>query len=92
MLYSDATSTSPKLTSKDSQHLLQIRGSKQTFQLGGESLGLPQGPELTPSEDRPYESFRVLTLSPQPSDPLINFNIFFFLRKGSICPGPEDLD
>lgn len=52
--YSNSTS---KLTSKDSQHPFQIWGSKQTFQLGGKSLGLPQGPELTPSEGTPYESF-----------------------------------
>lgn len=62
--------TLPTLTSKDSQHLFQVRGSKQTSELGGESLGLPQGPELTPSEGTPYESFRVL--SPHPSDPLMN--------------------
>jgi hypothetical protein len=76
------------LTSEYSQHPFQIWGPKYTFQLGWESLGLPQGPELTPRKDRTYEppgadtGFHQHLCLPHLLGPSMNFNTL--LRKVNI--------
>lgn len=91
------------LTSKHSQHLFQIWGSKHTLQLGGESFWLLQSAELTPGEMRPHEPPTRLTLGPSSICVSLNSQAHWrasmlFLKKitmvlqRTLAGDPEDLD